>query len=112
MAEASKPKATRKSYTREFKLEALEWLKKNGNNVSAAARKFSVANKRVREWRASEKQILEEARGARASGRGRTASYPRMEQCLYKEFLDLRREGKKIRRWWFQNRGKQLMKDG
>ena len=34
-----------------------------------------------------------------------------MEERLHKEFLDLRREGKKVRRWWFESRGKQLMKE-
>ena len=103
-------KSQRKSHTREFKLEVVEFLKKNGN-VSLTARKFGVANKKVREWRASEKQIQEQSRGCRASGRGRTAFFPLMEERLHKEFLDLRREGKKVRRWWFESRGKQLMKE-
>ena len=34
-----------------------------------------------------------------------------MEDKLYKEFLDLRKEGQKVKRGWFDNRAKQLMNE-
>ena len=39
-----------KSYTIEFKVEAVEWHRMNGDNVSLTANKFGVDRKRAREW--------------------------------------------------------------
>ena len=36
-------KTQRKSYTREFKLKVVDWLKSNGHIVSATARQFGVS---------------------------------------------------------------------
>ena len=108
---ASIQKGVRRSFTREFKLEVVGYLKKNGGNVSGAARKFNVSNKRVREWRESETKLTEQPRGCRAPGRGRTALYPLMEEALYAEYQQMRPEGKKVKRWWFDKRGKQLLNE-
>ena len=102
-------KTQRKSYTREFKLKVVDWLKSNGHNVSAAARQFGVSNKRVRDWRESEASLKEQSRCSRAAGRGRSAFFPRMEEALHHEYQELRREGKKVKRWWFDTRAKQLV---
>ena len=50
-ADSGSSVATRRSYTREFKLKALEWYETNGRNITATARQFKVAPKRIREWR-------------------------------------------------------------
>ena len=55
-------KTQRKSYTGEFKLKVVDWLKSNGHNVSATARQFGVSNKRVRDWRESESSLKEQSR--------------------------------------------------
>ena len=34
-----------------------------------------------------------------------------MEDKLYSEFLQLRKDGRKVKRWWFKTRAKQLMAD-
>ena len=34
-----------------------------------------------------------------------------MEDKLYKEFLDPRKEGRKVKRWWFDTQAKQLMNE-
>ena len=34
-----------------------------------------------------------------------------MEDKLYSEFLQLRKDGRKVKRWWFNTREKQLMAD-
>jgi transposase-like protein len=47
----------RKSYTADFKLEACTFAEENGN--CAAARKFSVDERFVREWRADKKSLEE-----------------------------------------------------
>ena len=47
----------RKSYSMEFKQEAIIFAEENGNK--SAARRFGVAVKRVREWRQSKDAIVE-----------------------------------------------------
>ena len=43
------PYGRRSSYTVEFKIKVVDWLRKNDCNVSKAAREFEVDRKRVRE---------------------------------------------------------------
>lgn len=52
-----------KSYTIEFKVEALEWHRINGENVSLTANQFSVDRKRVREWNAKYDQLAGQCHG-------------------------------------------------
>ena len=47
----------RRSYTMEFKREAIEYAEKNSNHK--AAEKFNVAVKRIREWRQNKLKIFE-----------------------------------------------------
>jgi transposase-like protein len=57
---------TRKSYTREKKLEIVEYAEKNGNR--SAAREFETNEKSVREWR-QQKSILRAMRPTKRSRR-------------------------------------------
>ena len=53
-----------KSYTIEYKVEAVEWhRKKNGENVSMTANKLGVDRKRVREWNAKYDQLAGQCHG-------------------------------------------------
>ena len=52
-----------KSYTIEFKVEAVEWHRKNGDNVLLTANKFSVDRKRVREWNTKYDQLAAKCHG-------------------------------------------------
>ena len=103
--------AKRRSYTREFKLNALAWYEANGRNISATARQFEVAPKRIREWRSLMEHIQNQAGGCRAEGRGRSSFFPLMEKRLHEEFSQQRLEGKRVKRWWFTARARVLMKD-
>ena len=69
---------------------------KNGRNVSATARHFDVAPKRVPDWRDSKEKIEKQAVGSRAAGRGRTSFYPLMEKRLYDEFAKKSPGGKAV----------------
>ena len=44
------PYGRRNSYTVDFKILVVDWLRKNDGNVSKASREFEVDRKRVREW--------------------------------------------------------------
>ena len=50
-----------KSYTIEYKVEAVEWHRKNGKNVSLTANKFGVDRKR--EWNAKYDQLAGQCHG-------------------------------------------------
>ena len=51
----------RSSYTVDFKLSVVEWVKSNDKSISAASRQFGVPRKCVREW-LKERDLLSSAR--------------------------------------------------
>ena len=48
-----------KSYTAEFKIPVVDWLRKNNRNVSKTAREFEIDRKRVQEWDKNYDKLLE-----------------------------------------------------
>ena len=52
-----------KSYSIEFKVEAVEWHRMNGENVTLTSKKFSVDRKRVREWNTRYDQLVAHCSG-------------------------------------------------
>ena len=62
-------------------------------------------------WVQKGEKITKQKSRSKADGRGCNARYPFMEDKLYKAFLDLRKEGRKVKRWWFDTRAKQLMNE-
>jgi transposase-like protein len=49
--------ATRKTYTLEFKLNVLKWLKEHNKSMRATAREFGVHRRMIQRWLASESQL-------------------------------------------------------
>ena len=72
---------------------------------------FGVDRKQVRTWLKNEEIIQQQKHSSKASGRGCTAKYPIMEDALYAEYKEARAKGKFLKRWWFNTRAKQLLKD-
>jgi transposase-like protein len=66
----------RKSYTREKKLEIVEYAEKNGNR--SAARQFETNEKSIREWR-QQKSILQAMRPTKRSRRRGKEHWPELE---------------------------------
>ncbi|KAK9738776.1 Brinker DNA-binding domain [Popillia japonica] len=62
-------KRKQKSYNFEFKLTVINTAKEAGNR--AAARKYNVDEKRVREWRKQEATLVECTTEARQTGKGK-----------------------------------------
>lgn len=60
-------------------------------------------------WVQKGEKITKQKSRSKAVGQGCNKRYPFIEDKLYKEFLDLRKEGRKVKRWWFDTRTKQLM---
>ena len=83
----------------------------NGKNISPASIKFNVDRKCIREWLKQEESLVNQKRGGRSNGRGCTSRFPLMEQALYDDFKKARDEGKTIKRWWFNCRENQLIKE-
>ena len=57
------------SYTVEFKILVVDWLRKNDRNVSKTAREFEIDRKRVREWDKNHDKLLENKTGQLAKKR-------------------------------------------
>ena len=72
---------------------------------------FGVNRKQVRTLLKNEEIIQQQKHSGKASGRGCTAKYPIMEDALYAEYKEARAKGKFLKRWWFNTRAKQLLKD-
>ena len=99
----------RKSYRRETKLNVIKWFYDNGCNVSLTSRTFNIDRKVIREWIKSEEKINNQKEFTRKEKSGRKASYPLMEGRLHQIFLEVRKDGKICKRWWFIAKAKQLM---
>ena len=78
----------------------------SGKNIAKTARKFEIDRKQVRAWVKKEEQITGEKYKSKAHDRGYHSKYPLMEDNLHSEFLQLRQDGRKVKR-----RAKQLMAD-
>ena len=108
---SDKVKATRRAFDREFKLQVVKEYHESGKNIAKTARKFEIYRKQVRAWVKKEEQIRRQKYKSKAHGRGCNSKYPLMEDKLYSEFLQLRKDGRKVKRWWFNTQAKQLMAD-
>ena len=104
-------KKKRHYYTREIKLKVSDWYMNNGKNISRTAQMFGADQKQVRTWLKNEEITQQQKHSSKASGRGCTAKYPIMEDALYTEYNEARAKGKFLKRWWFNTRATQLIKD-
>ena len=80
-------------------------------NIAKRARKFEIDWKQVRAWVIKEEQIRQQKYKSKAHGLGCNSKYSLMEDKLYSEFFPLRKDGRKVKRWWFNTQAKQLMAD-
>ena len=58
-----------RSFTVKFKLEAIDWHRQNGGNITQTAKEFGVDRKRIREWLANEDHLMMHRRGSDAKKR-------------------------------------------
>ena len=104
-------KLKRRSYTREYKLSVVKWYMLNNKNKAVTARKFKLDRKQVRQWVQNENLIKETKQFTRKNHSGCPTKYPIAEQKLHEEFTSLRSQGKSIKRYWFNKRMCQLVRD-
>lgn len=103
-------RASRRSFTREFKLSVVQWFHSHGKNILRTSSNFKVDRKQVRQWIKNEEQIRKQ-KGTSKSVRGRKALYPLLEKRLIEEFSERRALGKIVKKWWFISRAKTLIKE-
>ena len=77
------------SYTREYKLKAIE-MAKASNNVLATARQLGISESNIRKWKTQEDDIRNAKSGARIVKPRRKAKYPELEKLVC-QFIDEKR---------------------
>lgn len=95
MSEQSMGAVPYRSYTVQFKLNALDWYYKNGENKNLTAKMFSVDRKRIRDWLLDERNLRSDPTPQRTK-RKRANSLPQykdIEDALYKFYLTQREKG-------------------
>ena len=102
-------KATRKSYTHEYKLQVVKHYRDPNNTLYATSKAFNVSTKCILRWAEDEKKIQKSAKGSKHTKHSKTGTHHEMEERLYQEFKDLRSKGLKVKSYWFKIRGKQIL---
>ena len=83
-------KTKRATYSAKFKLSVINFAESNNN--CAAARKYGVSEKLVRDWRKAREKLSKMPK-AKCADRGRACSWPNLEENLKKWILDQRQSG-------------------
>lgn len=95
MSEQSMGAVPYRSYTVQFKLSALDWYYKNGENKNLTAKMFNVDRNRIRDWLLDERNLRSDPTPQRTK-RKRANSMPQykdIEDALYKFYLTQREKG-------------------
>ena len=102
-------KRKRQSYTREDKLKVVQYYEENGENMYQACKRFQLNSRTVKRWIVDKKAIKESKKGRKCVKFARRAHHPDMEKELYKEYKELRKQGLKVKKWWFTLRAKAIL---
>ena len=100
-------KASRKSYTREYKLSVVEVYR--SSTLYATAKRFGLNTKTILRWAADEEKIRQSSKGSKHAKHCRKADYADMEAVLFDDYKELRKKGLKVKAFWFRTRAIQLM---
>ena len=88
---------TRKTYTKEFKLQTFTLLQTPSSTKREVARNVGIDPATLLDWEKSLDQILKSRKGSRKQpGSGRRAFWPDMEKELVQEFTTARKKGVSI----------------
>ncbi|XP_014662550.1 PREDICTED: uncharacterized protein LOC106805471 [Priapulus caudatus] len=109
----------RKSYTREEKLQVLDWYQRNGRNKYRTAKMFGMNIRTLSKWVHAEDAIRRSRHGSMKAGSGRRPYWPDMEQrlhALYKEEEAGRRRrrqggGDDVPASWYQHAAETIMRE-
>ena len=101
---ADNKNGNRKSYTREYKLNAVKCLDDNDKNVSRASTHFKRLTEKVSENGLNPRKLFRNKSITHENKSDRKAIYPKVESELYKLFSDVRKSRRKCKRWRFLSR--------
>ena len=101
-SQTDREKLQRKSYTREFKLSVVKFYRENNNNFYQTSKRFSLNTKTVLRWIGDEEGIKKSKKGSKHRQHVRPPLYPEMERQLYLEYKQLRKQGLKVKGYWFR----------
>ena len=97
----------KRSFEASFKLKVIEFAETSTNR--GAGRKFSVDEKRVREWKKQKEQLLcIPAKKKRLKGGGRKAALPELEEELASWIENLRSQNLQVSRTSIQRKALEL----
>ncbi len=74
------------SYTRELKLDVLDWMASQHQSVRATAKKFAIDRAMIRRWKKQEQRILQTKKSTRKIGTGARPWNTKMETILAAQF--------------------------
>lgn len=86
-----------RSYTVQFKLDALDWYYQNGQNKNVTAKMFGVDRKRIRDWLQDETNLRSDPT-PETTKRKRTnclPQYKEIEAALYRWYIEQRENGRR-----------------
>ena len=98
----------RNSYTRETKLQILNYFRENGENKYKTCKEFNLNSKTLSTWIKEEAKILQMPAGKRAN-RYRLPRYPDVEESLYTQYLEQKKQGLKTGKAWLRSKAKEIM---
>ena len=84
-----------RSYTVQFKLNALDWYYKNGENKNLTAKMFQVDRKRIRDWLLDEPNLRSDPTPERTKRKRSHClpHYKEIETALYHYYIEQREKG-------------------
>ena len=102
------------SYKVEFMVQAVDWLRSHGRNVSAAARESGVDRKRIREWDKQYTRLLQYTGGAKKRRKihpGRPPVSPELNQAVFNFLEEERSEGRVVTNKMLLRRAREIAED-
>lgn len=102
----------RQSFTIEKKVEAVQWHRKTGSNVSKTARQFGVDRKQVRQWNSTYETLLQHCHGKgkfkRSMNNGRPVFSEEVDDGLFEFLQEERAAGRAVSNRLLQEKAMQL----
>ena len=96
----------RKSYSREFKLKAVDFCASYG--LTAAAKRYGVDNSLITRWKTNINKIQAAKPGSKSYGSGRKCWWPILEEKIYNKLMKKREKGFRIGPKWIILNAKKL----
>ena len=79
------------------------------NNLYQTSKRFLLNIKTIGQWVAGEGKIKNSKKASKCVKHARRCQFPEMEEELYREYKKLRKQGYKVKGFWFRIRGKQIL---